>query len=927
MKIKMGDSALAEIIGAIFLLAIVICVASFIYIQVLSNPGPGPETYVTIVGKLEKKDGNTTVVFENRRGEALDPDTEIILTIAGEPKPPKKISDFPNLNNNWNIGEKIFPVLYLGDLSDPQIDATIVDKKSNSIVFWGRLQEGYVVPPFGRGGLWHFNESFWDGTPEEVIDSSGNNNHGTAYNDANTTDDVVSTLANRSGVFNLIDYDDYVEVEDHYSLDITDNITIEAWIKPFSYSSGSNITLLDQFGYTPYITNISGDKYLFAVVSEDKQKLSMQTVNITPHHQLSENSIIDVEYDIGDGKLNQYVIRPIVTHISDNVYLVAYNNIGVNDDLNINLKTFNISSDGYINYTGNQIFDDNESNIREPNRPSMVKISDFESYSIFAIAYGIYVDDNLSSVGVIKTVNISHDGNLNYTGEMANFDDVKGYGPCIIHVSGNLFAIAYRNASNLGVVKTFNISSDGSIEYTGKEFVFDDIKCYEPSITNVDSDTFAIAYRGPFDNGILKTFTISSDGTVTSIVSNKMFESSDCFDPFIIHHSENYYIIVYSTPKNNPHGNYSIIEIAKNGSIVLISNNILDFTFQNNQKCFNPIAFKISERGFGIIFRGQAGGNGHPGYLIPIQIEFPSDIYSRGIHKLGSYGIYATPNEVFVNINTITINASIVANSWNYVVLTYDRSQMKLYVNGELKKTSPLTESIKITDSNLIFGDLFYGLIDEVAIYDKVLSNQSIRNHFNEFAPIIISNVSSSNITYDSAIITWDTNILSDGIIRYGNGTTTLTFKVLGLSGVTSHSITLSVLSSKTTYYYEVQSTIEGYTIIDNNGGRYYTFTTENKPPNEPSFPYPDGKQKVDTTVILGWMGGDEDDDDVFYDVYLGKEKIPVNMVSYNQSNESYDPVPDLISDTTYYWQIIARDIQGAITVGPIWNFTTKKNN
>ena len=939
----MGDSAVSEIIGAIFLLAIVICVASFIYIQVLSNPGPPEETYVTLIGKLETKDGNTTVVFENRRGETLDPDTEIILTIAGEQKPPKKISDFPYLNNNWNIGEKIFPILELGDLSDPQIDATIVDKKSNSIVFWGRLQEGYMVPPFGRGGLWHFNESFWDGTPGEVIDSSGNNNHGTAYNDANTTDDIVSPLANRSGVFNVIDYDGYVEVEDHYSLDLTDNITIEAWIKPFTDSPGGTVGLLDQFGYTPYITNVLGDRYIFAVVSEDTQhEGNLQTVNLTPHRQLSENSIVDIEYDFGEGNPNQQLMRPIISHIFGNVYVVAYNTITESKNLSVYIKTFNISANGTIDYTGNFIFDDNESDIGKPNRPSIVKVSDFDSYSIFAIAYSIWVDDAYPSVGIIKTVNVSLEGEIKFTGEMAYFDDVQGFGPCIIHVGDDVFAVAYRNASNLGVVKTFNISSDGFIEYIGKDFVFDDRTnddLISPGMIKVSDfgsyGVFAIAYGSYLDIshpgvGVIKTINIYySDGAIVSTGNSRIFESSSCIDLSIMHHSENYYILAYSTDKP-PHGNYSAIEIANNGFIVIRSSNVLVLPFQNNQRCEHPIAIKISERGFGIIFESVAGGgipgggNGHPGYLMPIEIEYPSDLYSGGIQKLGSYGIYANINEVYANINTITINAPITVNSWNYVALTYDRFKMNLSVNGILINSTSLTEAIDITDSNLIFGNLFYGLIDEVAIYDRALNLSDLQKHYKEFAPIIISNVNSSNITYNSAVITWNTNVLSDSIVRYG--TTTPSVPVSGPSGVTSHSITLSGLSPHTTYYYEVESTDQGgNTTIDNNGGRYYTFTTENNLPNVPRNPNPDNESdNVKITITLEWIGGDDDGDPVTYNVFFGNTSTPPK-VSDNQNETSYDPPGDLNGLTTYYWQIVAYDNQGAYTIGPIWHFTTKK--
>lgn len=66
--------------------------------------------------------------------------------------------------------------------------------------------------------------------------------------------------------------------------------------------------------------------------------------------------------------------------------------------------------------------------------------------------------------------------------------------------------------------------------------------------------------------------------------------------------------------------------------------------------------------------------------------------------------------------------------------MTYDRyassNQMKLYVNGTLMANGTLTDPIKITDSKLIFGDLFYGYIDEIAISDRTLTQEEIGKHF-----------------------------------------------------------------------------------------------------------------------------------------------------------------------------------------------------
>jgi len=83
-KIKSKD-AVAEILGSVLLLSIAVSVFSVVYLDVLSDDGPSPETYVTLVGKLETKDDMiNTVAFENRRGQILGPDTEIILTIGGD---------------------------------------------------------------------------------------------------------------------------------------------------------------------------------------------------------------------------------------------------------------------------------------------------------------------------------------------------------------------------------------------------------------------------------------------------------------------------------------------------------------------------------------------------------------------------------------------------------------------------------------------------------------------------------------------------------------------------------------------------------------------------------------------------------------------------------------------------------------------------
>jgi hypothetical protein len=89
-----------------------------------------------------------------------------------------------------------------------------------------------------------------------------------------------------------------------------------------------------------------------------------------------------------------------------------------------------------------------------------------------------------------------------------------------------------------------------------------------------------------------------------------------------------------------------------------------------------------------------------------------------------------------------------------------------------------------------------------------------------------ISNVVVLDYTSTTATIFWTTNTSSDSVVRYG--TTTPPSQVESdSSDVTTHFIYLTGLTSGTTYYFEVESTDVSGTSTDDNGGAYYSFTTE----------------------------------------------------------------------------------------------------
>ena len=105
-----------------------------------------------------------------------------------------------------------------------------------------------------------------------------------------------------------------------------------------------------------------------------------------------------------------------------------------------------------------------------------------------------------------------------------------------------------------------------------------------------------------------------------------------------------------------------------------------------------------------------------------------------------------------------------------------------------------------------------------------------------------------------------------------------------------------------------------------------------NSPPVRPSTPLPMvGRQGVLVDSNISWYGGDPDDtDQVTYDVYFGKSNPPPYfssvVVPATVSNPVFSP-GGLDCNSSYYWQIVARDDLGETNGSEVWWFTTRPEN
>lgn len=175
------------------------------------------------------------------------------------------------------------------------------------------------------------------------------------------------------------------------------------------------------------------------------------------------------------------------------------------------------------------------------------------------------------------------------------------------------------------------------------------------------------------------------------------------------------------------------------------------------------------------------------------------------------------------------------------------------------------------------------------------------------------------NLEFDwSAAIDRD----NDAITYVIDISTTSNFSTILFTAVTSATTRAFTLEKGTTYYWRVKAR-------DSKGNESaysptQSFFTEpdagvNTAPTVPEVVSPSiGARLSSTAITLEWNAYDSEDDALLYDLYFGDTNPPL-LFAEDIDVSSFDVT--VSPGTVYYWRVVAKDNNQAVTMGQLWNF------
>ena len=104
------------------------------------------------------------------------------------------------------------------------------------------------------------------------------------------------------------------------------------------------------------------------------------------------------------------------------------------------------------------------------------------------------------------------------------YDTGKSEWNSIIQIDSDTYLVSYSGPDDDGFVCTIYISADGSTISKVASFEFETSYATSTALCKIDSDTYAVAYKGAGNDGFIQTLTIPADGSSITSVETLEFD-------------------------------------------------------------------------------------------------------------------------------------------------------------------------------------------------------------------------------------------------------------------------------------------------------------------------------------------------------------------------------------------------------------------
>ncbi len=529
-----------------------------------------------------------------------------------------------------------------------------------------------------------------------------------------------------------------------YQSDVSDGILKTIRINPDGSIPSTPVLSMHELGtfncYEEASLLTSDSKFVATVFRTIDRGLIVKTVKVNSTSKTIDGSFSGTLWieqgNVSSKKPNNASYAPCIIPVNGNVYAIVYTQYL---DVPVSVRrgkicTIKIDNTGKISPIMNLTFD----NTFCMNTP-MDFISVNKTNGIYAIVYQL-----TNGTGRVTTVKILNNGVITGFPGTYRWEPTYMREPSMVCVSGNVYAIAYRDINNYGKLKTLRIFGDGTIpQAINDTYQFFSWSCYHPKIVQVNGNIFAITFSYAAANGYVYTVNISSTGfIVKSVIGSLVFVSTHGYQPYLIPVSERVYAIIYQS-NSNFYGWITTIRIGENGDLT----SSVDSTYTVFPTWANPTisSYDMKIIPFTAIVTASAtskyyivtvGGKNSDLFMSVIRINI-SGTKRTIISKNGAYTLQANATMVFANItdanNQKYILSAPLKNGWNHIVCTYDAASMLLYLNGTKVNSTPVNgKLVKNVASQLLFGE-YNALYDEFVIYATALSQARINDEYNYY--------------------------------------------------------------------------------------------------------------------------------------------------------------------------------------------------